>query len=363
MRIDLMTYLTDYYVLEVSLKPNTEAGYVAAVKRFEEFNGGPVYLEDLTPQLINRWVVAREKAGASPKTIHNQRHVILSLWERAQDEPELNCPELKRRKIRKVRVPRKAPEGFTMEEVMAMVQAAAKFRNPMKRQYWRAFVLTAYESCLRRDDLFHLTQADIGDDGIVTVTMEKTGDVHSIKIRPETVALLRKLPHKPLGMIWRSVHGFRDDYRRLKRWAGISGRNGLAQPLRRTGASYVERDNPGMGARTLGHRTPGMAERHYFIPGIVRSRIAPPPPSVDDEPVILPMIDPAQSLSDRIKWLCADAGIDLSELLERLDWIDYRTIAIRDGKYWPEEATELKEIGAALGVEAEDLLQIGGSDE
>lgn len=289
-RISLMDYFDEWYLVEVEISAATQTFSRNANIQFEKWHGGPVYLDELTERLINRWIIARSSEGKSPKTIRNDRNVVLAIWQHAEDNPDVECPTLRRRKVRKVKLPRKSPVGFTLEQVQALLDATRRFRSDRKQLYWRTMIHVAYESALRRGDLFALD--DISDDGIVTITMHKTGDVHCVRVRPETVLLLRQLPSRPLAPL-SSYRAFDDDHRNLKRWAGIEGVGGFCQPLRRTAASYVERDNPGMGARMLGHRTPGLAEKHYFIPGIVRSRIAPPPPSLDGmgavmEPIVRP---------------------------------------------------------------------------
>jgi hypothetical protein len=45
---------------------------------------------------------------------------------------------------------------------------------------------------------------------------------------------------------------------------------------RRTGATFVERDHPGAAMRYLGHKSPGLAYRHYVDRSKLGDAIQPP---------------------------------------------------------------------------------------
>lgn len=62
--------------------------------------------------------------------------------------------------------------------------------------------------------------------------------------------------------------------------AGISAagdRIGTPRRLRRSAASYIERDDPGHGKRFLGHRTAGIAEAYYLDLAIANGNQVRPP--------------------------------------------------------------------------------------
>jgi integrase len=138
---------------------------------------------------------------------------------------------------------------------------------------YRSTLLRAgYETGLRRSDLFLLRADAVNDEGVVCVTMCKTGLVHIAQMRHETVLAFRKIQvllefhecdyrefplHWPLS--WAELYPI---LARIRKVAGVSP--GALQQLRRSGATACEVDQPGAAMAYLGHTTAAMAAKHYI---------------------------------------------------------------------------------------------------
>jgi integrase len=170
------------------------------------------------------------------------------------------------------------PEAWSVEEVSRLVAATNELEDATAGRWFKALILVAYESGLRRGDLWSLQRSQIQstDPTGILIRQRKTGRPHLAPLRPETVELLLSLPGDtplacPWGPKWYGVL-----WGRLRRLAGLDG-GGCCQKLRRTGATWIAATE-GMDAasRWLGHQTPGMV-RHYVDLRFVAPRPSLPP--------------------------------------------------------------------------------------
>jgi len=287
--ITLGQFLEHVYLIERSLRASSAQQLRITVSMFEAWNGGSVLLRELTESLASRWLADYETSATntgkppSPKTIRGKRTGILVVWKYAWNgEYVAECPKPDR--IRKVKVPRKAPVAWTLDEVKAILTACDDVsghcgRTGMKwAPFWRAFVLTAFDSALRLGDLLSLRFDQISSEFPVTQT--KTGDVHTVLLSDPTLDAIQAMrnPDREIVFDWQFTrHSFFNSFREIVKAAGA--RPGGTKFLRRSSASYIERDNPGMAMRHLGHRTPGLAERNYIDPTIAKT-VRPVPPTI-----------------------------------------------------------------------------------
>jgi integrase len=143
-----------------------------------------------------------------------------------------------------------------------------------------SIIRTAFDTGLRRGDLYALRRDQIDADGVLLVALHKTGCDHICRVRPATLEAIDALPrsetifpepcHKEAAGAWRWIVT-RAEIPRV-RW-------GQLQMLRRTSASHIEQKNPGMAGAHLGHLTPGLAAKSYIDPRIAHAaRPLPPDP-------------------------------------------------------------------------------------
>lgn len=236
----------------------------------EEFLGHRATVTDLVDDRISGFI-AHLEGTFKPNTIAGHRTRILGLWRLAYRR---RLVERGPEEVRKAPIPEPHPKAWSMDEMRRLVAACDRMEEG--RVYFKALILAAYETGLRRGDLMRLHRDDIGADGVVSIRQHKTGRVITRKIRPETAAIMLSLPGAcPLEIFWGSKKYTRL-WQELRKLAGVDSEGGLHQ-LRRTGASHVARTRGTDAARQfLGHRSPEMIA-HYLDPRITQREIIVPP--------------------------------------------------------------------------------------
>lgn len=256
--------LLETYTLRKSLKPSSARRLRYSVNAFCR-QYGDLGLDDITETLLSEWVRLLEQCPGcrSARTVIGHRANVLTLLRLAADDGIVGEPN-----GRKIRLPQKQkpmPWAWTHEEIGRLLSVTQNLtewlrapRHCPAATYWTCLIRIAYESGLRRGNLFALRQRDVTDGGTIYVRHEKTGEPHVCDVLPETVALFRQLPGaNPLR--WDKTHNTRPWWQRLCREAGI--RYGCLQQVRKTGATLVWIDNnEDMAAvqKYLGHLTPTM---------------------------------------------------------------------------------------------------------
>lgn len=213
---------------------------------------------------LNKWLSGLESEQRSSATIRSYRADLLAVLRLGCDMGW--CSEPISRRIRKPKLPNPLPCAWSFEDFSRLLRTAenlpGEFRGMPACAYWTCLFRIAYESGLRRGNLFRLRQGNVRDDGTLYVRHEKTGQPHTCTLDPGTIRLLRKLPgDMPLHT---SNCGYY--YRALKKICKLAGISpGGLQKIRKTAATLVwleDEDNPSRVQRFLGHLTPDMW-RHY----------------------------------------------------------------------------------------------------
>lgn len=274
----LRSYVVSYACAH-DLSPGTEDAYMHAVASLERFAGRGLGLQDLSAELLNGWISSLLKADYARITIRNQSCAILTLWRAAHED---GVAEPIERGIRKVRVPRPIPEAWTQENVLAMLEAAPKLPGVHKRlkvpwcRLARAWILVGYYSGLRGCDLRQVPIRCLLGERPFVVRQSKTDNPVVIRLPADAVAAVQDtLPPERERFLPMHRSSLGDKVRQLLKLAGLPG---SPKWLRRTGATMVEIHTPGGAMAFLGHRTPGLAMRHYVDQRqLVASRPCPPP--------------------------------------------------------------------------------------
>lgn len=262
-----LTTILDEYVILNPVAPRTAYQLRHCVALFTSYLGHPATTADLTDLTVSAWIQSQEGSFA-PRTIATRKTVLSGLWRFAAGRGYCSPPGT----LRRVRVGDPMPRAWSLDEMHRLLSATLLIK---RSAYWRAFLLMAYESGLRRSDLIALDRSAIGADGVVVVRMAKTRHVHACQVRPETAALALALDgQRPLEWPHSRAEWWRY-FRRLRQLAGVDG--GAAQQLRRTGATWVAREQGVDAARRfLGHRSPAMI-RYYLDERIARPVVYLPP--------------------------------------------------------------------------------------
>jgi len=292
----LLRLLESHYLPERNIAATTEGSYRDALRSFRRFLEREPTISDLTKATVNTYLEWLENRGLSMRTVKDQWNVLRLLWRYAWDgELIADLP----RGIRKLRLAPIVPTSWTMADVTRLLAATQAtmldcWTGPPGRRvhvglFLNAVVRLAYDSGLRKSDLFAVTWEQLQPDGRLVVVMQKTMQSHVCQLRPTTVAALAAVRFESDTRLlpWpRRVDRFYPFYRQLLIEAGlpISKRNGL-QKLRRTSASLLESVAPGSATWHLGHSTPTMARKHYLDPAVCGAAYL--PPAIPEPPKLL----------------------------------------------------------------------------
>jgi site-specific recombinase XerD len=289
---DLLRSFIGRYVQDVDIRPSTAQQYRYAVQDFDRWHGRPVKLSDLATALVNQWLSARLASGMSRATIKNRRGAVVVLW-RAACELKLVPEPLAKIKI--VRVPVPIPECWSEEEMAALLAAADTLTGTFRTidieraALIRAAVLVLWDTAVRPVDLLELTSGQINDVGRFVIRQHKSNWPHLCQLRPETIDAIRAtfppdreklFPINRKTLYW-YIH-------RLMKVAGLG--RGSVKWIRRTSATALECSHPGSAMAHLGHKTPGLAYKHYIDAARIQNDKPMPPPLVPpSRPAIVSM--------------------------------------------------------------------------
>lgn len=262
----LSTIIDEYQVLR-PIAPRTLYGLRHVADLFGHHLGHTPTTDDLTDLLVSGWVQSQE-GHIGRRTLASRKAILVSIWRFASHRGYCPLPG----QLRRATPGDPMPRAWTQEELHRLLCAALLLP---RADWWRAFLLTGYESGLRRTDLIALDRSAIGADGTIIVRMVKTGHLHACQVRPETAALVLALDG-PRPLEWPKCRSeFWRYFRRLRKLANVEG--GAAQQLRRTGATWVAKENGLQSAiEFLGHRSSRMIV-YYIDPRICRPAVWLPP--------------------------------------------------------------------------------------
>lgn len=254
-----------------------------AISRFEQWRGRTVYIDELTEQSINEYL-AHTKEQLSGNTRISRRNMLVRLWRHALTNPALlqKPPPLNRDLIGKVRRVKTPPRGWPIESVQQLMATAENLRGLYKRRiskrlYWRAYVMAAWSSGLRRCDMMSLRVDDIPRNGRIVIVQEKTG-IHVVgEFNAQAMTAIRELcaQHKSelVFPLWCRLSTWRKIAKRLIQRAGIGLSIGR---LRHSSGTAVENIYPGKGPQFLGN-TPKVFYEHYYDRRLCQEIPKPPP--------------------------------------------------------------------------------------
>ena len=265
-----LSELIDTYGLHRNLAQNSLYQMDRSGRLFEEFLNRHATTADLEPAAVSAWVRWMQAGEWAAATVAGHRARLLILWRWAYGRGWAGPLG----EVRAARRPEPMPEAWTLDEVRLLLgatdQVAVSVRGRWMPTYLRALVLAAYESGLRRGDLWSLDRESIYPDGTIQLRQHKTGHVHVPRLSDGTARLVLAEPGR-FPLAWpANPREFYTVWGRVLAIAGV--RPGALHRLRKTGATYIAVSDGLDAAREfLGHRTPEMVF-HY-----VDRRIASPP--------------------------------------------------------------------------------------
>lgn len=247
---------------------------------YAKFVGRSVHVGELNYNDANRWLTALQAKGTlTPATIDGYRRCLLAVWNDAYENGLTETPPLR---VKKIKVPRVVIQAYTHAELRKLLHAAenlkGRHRNGNRRaDFWQAMIHAAYSTALRRSDLLRVFKRDIDANGFASVIQGKTGHIVRVKFSPETLKFAGRLTdYNGLLLPWPyHIEQMVPRFDCLKRAAGVN--RGSLKWIRRSAASYAERDQIGGGSRLLGHRSPEVFRESYNDATISGERPVEPP--------------------------------------------------------------------------------------
>ena len=282
----LKDFFHDTYVLHRSLEPDTETTIERSIRQFATFLGKPAALSAISADDVSRWVRHMQAKGYSPYTIRSKRGDVLSVLNMAIDRGERE--PLK--KVRTVRLPEPTPKAWTLEEFGRIMHACTQLPGTMldgtpRREYWSALISAAYDTGLRRTDLLTLRASDVTPDGRLWLTMNKTGKTICSRVRPVTARLIKRLAVQRGDEVFRipgqdGKPGHRNQlikwWPKIRKLANVT--DGAFYKVRKTGATYCEKQSPGSARAYLGHATECMVR--FYVDRRIAGDDPPLPPEI-----------------------------------------------------------------------------------
>ncbi|QDT74423.1 tyrosine-type recombinase/integrase [Lacipirellula limnantheis] len=250
-------------------------------------------LEDCFNEILVNRFLSSWPSETSPRTVRSYRSDVLALWNAAADLDLVPYPVPRR--IKRPKCPALVIDCFTVEEAKAILAQSHKCKPyPMKtgvcrRVYWPAVIALAWDTGLRRGDVWNFRKSWIRDDGSARVIQQKTGQSVTVRLHPSTIELLNRIPFDqatrwPGGA---NCPRFCKQFKDIARSAGVF--RGTFKWLRRASGSYVELVQPGAGGKHLGHSSPQVFGQHYDAR--LTSAAAPMPPTLREESKAAPVVE------------------------------------------------------------------------
>jgi integrase len=281
MCVTLRSYLTSI-LAERDVSRRYAANLHQRLASFGDYLGREALLEDLSPEVLNAWIAhLQESTGWVPKTIRHYQAAVVLVWRAAFERQAIDRPPWR---LMRIKVPKRIVRAWTLDELRAILAATKWLKGDVpgtsiwKRDWMRAFILTAYCTGYRRCDLMHHALREDLRDGVLTVTECKTGKVIARRLSTQALLALERVEHEKYLLPWdggsSGVRGFYASFRVLVRHAGVSP--GGPHKIRKSAGSYAQRAN-GNGQALLGHEQADTFHRHYHDRSISQQVPEPPP--------------------------------------------------------------------------------------
>lgn len=287
----LKDFVTDIYSLERSVSKGHRNLLLTKIRRYSQYLGHEATTHDLNAVSINRFLEHRESVVKNA-TVVGERAILRALWS-AANEAEPDSPwyvPAKPARLRRLRREEVDVCGWDGDQLKSLLLATERQRGMFRTSavgkvarapFWRAFLLTAYDTGLRLGDMLRLTAEQITSEGSFRIKQNKTGKFLTIWISREAFEAIQfSLNLQPRKLIFGGVLTkacFHKAWRKMAREIGLRGGTKF---LRRTSGSMIERARPGQGHVHLGNGAAVFA-KHYRVERLINDKPVLPPRIMD----------------------------------------------------------------------------------
>jgi integrase len=214
------------------------------------------------------------------------RRELLTLWRYAYETDLTETPPLR---VMAIKATPRPPTAWSMDTLRKLLDAAEKDVRPIscrlpnvrRCDILPAWISLAYDSGIRLGDILALRK-DALVNGCVALTAQKTGKLTVRKLSDYATRKAMELADKSTD---HTVFQWALPRKRaIKVWRSFLKENnvsGSPRWLRRSGATYVEKEQPGQASKFLGHSAcnPGLAAR-FYIDASLSIQLPPSPPPI-----------------------------------------------------------------------------------
>ncbi|MCY2987132.1 MAG: tyrosine-type recombinase/integrase [Planctomycetota bacterium] len=258
----------------IEVTETQRAAYERIFRFMREHFGRDLLLTELSDSLAADFLGSQSRKNKSPGTVNHHRSLLLAVWRFAFDSGLVSALP----RIKKLKQHWDEPDSWSEQEAARIVEAAGKLElMPIygipANKWWRAFLLVAYWTALRRGSLLELRRADVDlQSGWLYVRPVgiKTRRGKRFRLGADAVAAIREiwLPERELLFPWRKDRGGTGaHFNRILELAGVprSHRTSMNQThkWRRTVATLAAiRGGLSAAVALLGHSGPEMTRRY-----------------------------------------------------------------------------------------------------
>lgn len=318
---------------KTDLAPGTRRGDKYMANYWEKLSGNPP-VGEITNQTLTQFKQAMLDAGKSPASINSVlkflRKVLRMLSPQETGNPA-GLGIIERRPYTKpVKDIRPIPPRIPLDDLTAFYAACKHATGPRKfvnpTDWWKALIVTAYFTGLRRGDLFRLRHEQIDlERGELRFVASKTGKPDAFPLHPIACEHIGRIWH-PISPARRFVfQGFGggvslySQFKRICEAAKLKTQFRL-HDIRKTAASEIDRVDFGLGKVFMQHVPKSVTDVHYLnkMPELCEA-IA--------EMRVPRGWQPGVKMQER-------AARDAIETQEKLRPVDYLAPVKPDGKYW-----------------------------
>lgn len=265
----------DQHYEKADLRPTSRKLFGYILRTWERLTDDPL-VEKITNGTVAAFRQAMLDDGYDPRTIAGYWNRIRSILRRIGPPVTGNpwglgiivhVPAMK-----PVRMVLHRPRIVSLDDLARVYVACRHAESPRTGvpapDWWRALLVTAYTTGLRRCDLFALTwdQLDL-QAATMDFTSRKTGKADLWPLHPSAVAHLARIRRLDDGRVFRGMYngGTGGLYKPLRRILEIADVEPFGlHDLRRTGASLIEQVAPGLGPEFLQHAPRGVSDVSYL---------------------------------------------------------------------------------------------------
>ena len=256
----LSEFLRDVYVPEHDLLPGSVRQLRMSIAAFSELVGD-LSIDSVSHAHLNQ-MASENRRSWKPRTLKRRILDVLAVWTYAYRIGMTdNRPD--RLRIRCIRVPRREPQAWTLDELKRMYDAAGQFRRFLHNgvregSLLRSTLLVGFHSALRAADLMRILRSELAPIGCAVPQQKKRGAEVIVRVPSEVIDYVdSEYPDdvsKVFAWPYRREHFYARLWHRMLNAAGLPcGREHGLQRLRRTAITHAEAMHAGWGAKLAGH--------------------------------------------------------------------------------------------------------------